>query len=642
MMEARAKPKVSIARKMARSNVLQSSLALVLATLAFLTYDFISFRRVTVETLSGYADMIGINTASALIFADKDAAAETLNSLRVRPDILQAVIYDDKGRLFVSYRPDFASPESADLSTENVAGRRGYWIYRGHLIVAHDIRFRDQYLGMVYLEASLHEITYRALRYVGIGIGVILASVLLSWLISRRLQRRITEPIFALTRVAERVSSEADYSVRVEKPSDDEVGVLAEAFNNMLGQIELQNVALIRARAELERRVVERTRELADEVEVRRRTEQVLRENEERFRALVELAPDAVIKVSGAGEITLVNSQAERLFGYAREELLNKKVEMLVPPEYTAEAGERWLQTSGEGGITVMESGRELEALRKDGRRIPIEVRLSPIGANNDISVLAIVRNISARKEAERAITSLNKELREKVAALTAVNGELEAFSYSVSHDLRAPLRAIDGFSHSLLEDCDEQLDELAKSYLARICAAAQRMGMLIDDLLNLSRITRAQIVRDTVDMSAMVRDILAHFAAADRDRLVRTDIQAEVAARADVRLLRVALENLLGNAWKFTRHAAEPLITFGAREEGGETVYFVRDNGAGFNMTYVNKLFEPFQRLHAEREYEGTGIGLAIVQRVIQRHGGRIWAEGAPGDGASFYFTTG
>jgi len=638
--QLRTRPKVSIAQKMARSNFLASSLALVLATAAFLTYDFISFRRVTVETLSSYADMIAINTASALIFDDKDAATETLTSLRVRPDILQAVIYDAKGRPFASYRLSPAS--SAILPAENIPNKRGYWIANGHLIVAHDINFREQYLGIVYVEAGLGEITHRALRYIGIGLGVILASVLLSWLVSGRLQRRITGPIFALTRVAERVSSEADYSVRVEKPSDDEVGVLADAFNNMLGQIQLQNEALNRARGELERRVVERTRELAEEVDVRRRTEQVLRENEERFRTLVELAPDAVIKVSSAGNITLVNSQAEKLFGYAREELLNQNVAMLAPPEYSASQGEHWLQAPAEGGVTVMEAGRELEALHKDGRRIPIEVRLSPVGTRSDVAALAIIRNISARKETERAIKTLNNELAEKVAELTAVNGELEAFSYSVSHDLRAPLRAIDGFSHSLIEDCSEQLNDVAKSYLNRICAAAQRMGMLIDDLLNLSRITRAALVRDTVDLSAMVEGIAAQLAAAYPDRTVRINTAEHITARVDARLIRVALENLLGNAWKFTREARDAEITFGAREENGGTVYFVRDNGAGFNMTYVNKLFEPFQRLHSEREYEGTGIGLAIVLRVIQRHGGRIWAEGAPGQGATFYFTTG
>src|SRR3569832_1158520 len=229
---------------MARSFFLASSLAFVLASAAFLTYVFISFRRVTVETLSSYADKIAIFSVSVLFFDDKAAATETLTSLRVRPDIMQAVIYDDKGRPFASYRLSPAS--SAILSAENIPNKRVYWIANGHLIVAHDIHFREQYLGIVYVEAGLVEITHRALRYIGIGLGVFLASVLLSWLVSGRLQRRITGPIFALTSVAERVLCVAVFSVRVVFLSVVVVGVLADAFNNMLGQIQLQNEALFR------------------------------------------------------------------------------------------------------------------------------------------------------------------------------------------------------------------------------------------------------------------------------------------------------------------------------------------------------------------------------------------------------------
>lgn len=633
---------LSIAKKLARSNFLASGVALVLATTAFLSYDFLSFRRITVETLAGYADMIGINSAAALIFDDKDAAADTLGSLRVRRDILAAAVYDQNGRRFAAYHANSAAPEPPAVLAAAIAERRGYWMERGHIVLVDDIHFRDQYLGVVYLEAGLEELRERAARYVGIAVVVFLVSILVAWLVSRQLQRRITGPIFGLTHIAEQVSREADYSVRAQKQSDDEVGVLAEAFNNMLGQIQLQNEALNRARGELERRVVERTRELADEVDIRRRTEEALRENEERFRTLVESAPDAVITVGGEGDIVLVNNQAEKLFGYPREELLGKSVDMLVPPEYRDGQEEDWLRAALDPAMTMRETAREFEALTKDGRRLPVEVRLGAIRARGEVLVLAVIRNISARKEAERAITALNRQLAENVAELTAVNSELEAFSYSVSHDLRAPLRAIDGFSQSLVEDCAAQLDATGIGYLERIRAGAQRMGMLIDDLLNLSRITRASLMRETVDMSAIVEGIFMQLAAGEPRRVVQTIVAPGVTAHADARLIRIALENLLSNAWKFTRRSADAVIEFGARVEHGETVYFVRDNGAGFNMEYAGKLFEAFQRLHSEREYEGTGIGLAIVLRIINRHGGRIWAEGQVGHGAVFNFTVG
>jgi len=633
----RIDPKLSIAKKMARSNFFASGMALVLATTAFLSYDFLSFRRTIVETLSGYADIIGINSSSALLFDDKKAATETLGSLSVRPDILEAVIYDADGRKFAVYHVPAAQEQPSE--SLNTAKRGAHWLSNGHLVLVRDIYFHKQYLGAVYLEAGLDEMRERAIRYMWIGIGVFFASMLLSWLVARQLQRRITGPIFGLTRLAERVSREVDYSARAVKQSDDEVGVLADAFNNMLSQIERQNDALNRARDQLEQRVEERTHELAEEVEIRRRAEERVRENEERFRTLVESAPDAVITIDSAGRIALVNSQAEKLFGYGRDELLGQRVAKLVPPEYQ---NMDWGRDFGMTDELGNEFGRELEGLSKSGKRVAIEVRLSPIHTREGRLVLALISDIGARKDAERAIKALNIQLGEKVTELTAVNNELEAFSYSVSHDLRAPLRGIDGFSQSLLEDYADRLDPTAKSYLDRICAAAQRMGMLIDDLLNLSRITRASLVRGTVDLSALVEAILTQLATGDRARAVRVRIEPGVVANVDARLVRIALENLLSNAWKFTRHTLDAVIEFGMLEQQGNAVYFIRDNGAGFNMDYAGKLFEAFQRLHTEREYEGTGIGLAIVQRVIQRHGGRIWAEGSTGQGATFYFTMG
>jgi light-regulated signal transduction histidine kinase (bacteriophytochrome) len=226
-----------------------------------------------------------------------------------------------------------------------------------------------------------------------------------------------------------------------------------------------------------------------------------------------------------------------------------------------------------------------------------------------------------------------------KVAAENA-NRELESFSYSVAHDLRAPLRSIDGFSQALLEDCAAQLDDQGREYLKYIRESAQRMAQLIDDLLTLSRVSRGELHRVRVDMSMLARTVAGGLQASDKGRAVTWTIQDGLWATGDARLLRAALENLLGNAWKFTSKVAAAHVEFSVLAGSEQVVYYVRDNGAGFDMTYVGKLFGVFQRLHSADEFEGSGIGLATVQRIVRRHGGRVWAEGEAGRGASFYFT--
>jgi light-regulated signal transduction histidine kinase (bacteriophytochrome) len=237
-------------------------------------------------------------------------------------------------------------------------------------------------------------------------------------------------------------------------------------------------------------------------------------------------------------------------------------------------------------------------------------------------------------------LRGLNESLRRQKEALEDVNRELESFSYSVSHDLRAPLRSIDGFSQALAEDCGGALDEQGKRYLGRIRDAAQRMGRLIDDLLSLARVTRSELDRRDVDVSALVRRIAERLQRETPTRTVRFEIQEGVHAVADGRLLEPLFENLLGNAWKFTSRRAEARIAFGHEVRDGLKVFFVKDDGAGFDMAYAGKLFGTFQRLHSEREFEGTGVGLATVQRIVHRHDGRIWAQGEVDRGAEFYFT--
>ncbi|HEY5603213.1 MAG TPA: ATP-binding protein [Gammaproteobacteria bacterium] len=251
----------------------------------------------------------------------------------------------------------------------------------------------------------------------------------------------------------------------------------------------------------------------------------------------------------------------------------------------------------------------------------------------------AEMQRLRAERELESHKAELEKRVRERTAQLEAANKELEAFCYSVSHDLRAPLRAVDGFSHALLDDYSASFDDTARDYAARIREGTQRMSALIDDLLNLSRVIRAPLHRETVDLSRMARDIVEELQRSEPDRAVRLSIAEGLTATGDANLLRVAMHNLLSNAWKYTRNAESPSIEFGQTTHDGTRCLFVRDNGAGFDMQYAGKLFAPFQRLHGPHEFEGTGIGLASVARILQRHGGRIWVSAEPGHGATFYF---
>ena len=253
------------------------------------------------------------------------------------------------------------------------------------------------------------------------------------------------------------------------------------------------------------------------------------------------------------------------------------------------------------------------------------------------------IREELLRKELEAAEARAARELAETKAVLVdeleRKNKELEAFSYSVSHDLRAPLRAIDGFSRVVLEDFGGTLAPKGRDYLQRVCAASKRMGELIDDLLELSRVGRADLRRTSVDLSEVARNVVAELRKGS-DRDVEVGIEDGIIVDADCRLMQIALENLLGNSWKFTANTTAPKVEFGHRQDGDRATFFVRDNGAGFDMTYAEKMFRPFQRLHGDAEFSGTGIGLATVHRIVDRHGGRVWAEGAVDRGATFYFT--
>ena len=368
---------------------------------------------------------------------------------------------------------------------------------------------------------------------------------------------------------------------------------------------------------------------------------------EEQFRSLLEFAPESIVVVNQKGEIVLVNAQTEKVFGYTRRELFRQRVEMLIPQRFQQQHPGLRTQLFGDSKGRPQGAALEICGLRKDGTEFPVEISVAPLETAEGTLVSCAIRDISDRKQVQEALRRQAEEVerhRSELALanveLIAANQELESFSYSVSHDLRAPLRTIDGFSLALLEDCADELDAQGRSYLHRVRAATQRMGILIDDILDLSRVTRAEMIRESVDLSSIAKSVLGELAVAQPDRHAEIKIKGGLNAIGDSHLLHIALQNLLGNAWKFTSKLQTAHIEFDETPSNGTAIFYVRDDGAGFDSAQAQRLFGAFQRLHNKDEFPGTGIGLATVQRIVHRHGGRIWAEGAVGRGATFYFT--
>ncbi|OPX96429.1 MAG: Phytochrome-like protein cph1 [Syntrophorhabdus sp. PtaB.Bin006] len=376
------------------------------------------------------------------------------------------------------------------------------------------------------------------------------------------------------------------------------------------------------------------------DVSHRRWTEEALRRSEAKYKTLFNCANDAIYIIRDS-EIIDCNPQTLKVFGCSLKEILAAQSPIRFSPPLQPNGKDTRVKFFEKIGKTLSGESQffEWKHYRHDGTPFDAEVSLNRIELDGEVLVQAIVRDITERKQAEERIRKANEDLRRRSAELEALNKELEAFSYSVSHDLRAPLRAIDGFSQALLEDYHDKVDEEGQDFLRRVRAASQHMARLIDDILVLSRISRAELRYGTVELSAMASAVAEELQKAGGKEQIDFVAVPGIVAKGDPNLLRIVMENLLNNAYKFMG-SKKGTIEFGMVVEDEKPVYFVRDTGVGFDMAYANKLFTPFQRLHREDEFEGIGIGLATVQRIIHRHGGHIWAEGEVGKGATFYFT--
>jgi PAS domain S-box-containing protein len=341
---------------------------------------------------------------------------------------------------------------------------------------------------------------------------------------------------------------------------------------------------------------------------------------------VIGAAPDAMVLVGPEGRIALVNAEAERLFGYQAGELAGQRIELLVPPRLRDAHAAQRARYIADPHRRPMGSGLSLFGRRKDGSHFPVEISLSPMHTDQGTLIAAAVRDITSRLAVEEA--------------LKAANTELEAFTYSVSHDLRAPIRQVDGFSRLLEEHLGGNADAKSREYLQRIQDASQHMKRLVEDLLNLSRVGRTDVRPRVISLEAMVRDVLLDLQAEQAGRDVEWRIGPLPLVEYDPGLMKVLLTNLLANALKYTRTRRPAVIEVAHETREGRSVIMIRDNGVGFDMQFADKLFGVFQRLHRADEFEGTGVGLATVFRIVRKHGGEIWAEAKPDAGAAFRFT--
>jgi signal transduction histidine kinase len=470
-----------INRKLRVIIVLTSGLALLFSGVAIVVTDSVLYQTSIRRDLAALAQIVADNSTAAVAFENSQDAQEILATLRARPHLVQACIYTADSRVFARYvQQDGPSecPQTAEADSERVAG--------SSLFLFHAIILDSKRIGSLYFQYELSEIASRQKLYSALVGSIALASMLVALILSSRLRRLISEPIARLAGSARAVSETKDYSIRAEKHTRDELGLLVDSFNEMLANIQQRDAELHKAQDELEQRVIERT------------------------------------------------------------------------------------------------------------------------------------------------------------AQLEAVNKELEAFTYSVAHDLRAPLRHIDAFSRILAEETGPHLPSQANQYLDRILQAARRMGQLVDDLLNLSRVGRKELSTQVTGLNSVVEEVLASLGPEVEGRQIEWKIGKLPFVEADPSLLKQVFANLLSNAIKYTRPRDHAVIEVGCMSSNGAPCIFVQDNGVGFNMKYAEKLFGIFQRLHRQEDFEGTGIGLATVQRIIHKHGGRVWAEAELDRGATFYFTLG
>lgn len=594
-------------------------LAILVAGAGLALFNGLTLKHRARQVMEPYAHLVSVGTETAVAFEDPERAEEVLATLRANPQILAAEIILKNGRVLARY-----SHETAEARTPSDPLRiDGLDLTRNRASLVETLPDGAQ-LHLVMGLQQFNRQTRDALLLLAAGILILLAGMAIG--LGAVLQRTIIGPITALAATVERVHTEADYRRGAPDDGSDELAQLGRSFNAMLAAIKKRE----------------------DELRLVTLSQQAILDN----------AAYGIISVGPDGTVTRFNPAAEKLLGYSAEEIVGKQTPLRWhdPQEVTRRAEELSVQLGEEipPGFAVfsacarrdMKEDHEWTFIRKDGVRFPAQVSITALRSVDGqvTGFVGLTQDLTERRRAEEDARTRNLVLehrvKERTAQLQASNLELEAFCYSVSHDLRAPLRHIDGYVDMMISRCRPSLTDNGVHYLDTISASARQMGELIDDLLELSRTGRAEMRQGPVDMNRALREALASTWSPQSERAIEWHIGTLPWVRGDFALLRQVWVNLLSNAVKYSATKDHPKIEVEAVETGDEIIFSVSDNGVGFDMRYAGKLFGAFQRLHAPEEFEGTGIGLAIVHRIITRHGGRVWAAATVGEGSKFSFT--
>lgn len=580
---------------------------MLLTCAAYFAYEFLTFRQAMIQQLTILSETIATNSTAALAFENKDDATEILSALKADKHIVAASLYDNQGNLFATYPQN---SKSGILLLPGSPSDETFHFENSHLAGFHPVMQGGKRLGTLYLRSDLGAMYERFQLYAGIAVLVIGLSFFISYLLSKRLQQRISKPILVLTETARVISSQGDYSVRAIKLGEDELGVLTDAINQMLNRIEEQTAEITSLNQGLEQKVFERTNQLNKTTEL--------------FSKLFNYNPAAIsiTRLSDATYLEL-NDAFVQMTGFSKEELLghsSAELGLVV----NVEKREDVLKQIRENGSA---RNFEMTIRQKSGGTLETLTSVETILLDDEKYAINIIHDITERKRAEEQ--------------LSAVNKELEAFSYSVSHDLRAPLRSIHSYINILFEEYGERLDDEAKRLINIVMSNSKKMGQLIDDLLAFSRLGRRELTRTVLNMQSLVKSVW-------EDQVViqgRKNLKLVMGeylpnATGDSAAITQVWTNLISNALKYSRNKECSIVEIGHLDKDGTTVYYVRDNGAGFDMKYYDKLFGVFQRLHSSKEFEGTGVGLAIVHRIVSKHGGTVWADSKVNEGTTFFFS--